>query len=76
MHFEDLHTILQVIATNIFSSIPISICNNYCSQILYNDLDNITAPFILMGDFNVHLTSLNIVQYNARGRIREELTNN
>ncbi|GFX39904.1 putative RNA-directed DNA polymerase from transposon X-element [Trichonephila clavipes] len=78
-----LHTSLQAVAVRIHSTSLITVCCLYLSpnvvihqQDLNNLVDQLPAPFVILGDFNGHITLWGSVKTNPRGRqIEQDLYN-
>ena len=78
-HFVKLDSTLQVVAVNISLNKTNTLCSVYLppsSPIDVKELDHLvdqlTTPFILMGDFNAHHTLWGCTNMNDKGRIIED----
>ncbi|GFU62247.1 putative RNA-directed DNA polymerase from transposon X-element [Trichonephila clavipes] len=75
-----LHTSLQAVAVRIHSTSLITVCCLYLppntvihQQDLNNLVDQVPAPFVILGDFNGHSTLWGSVKTNPRGRQIEQV---
>ncbi|GFT35330.1 putative RNA-directed DNA polymerase from transposon X-element [Trichonephila clavipes] len=75
-----LHTSLQAVAVRIHSTSLITVCCLYLppnavihQQDLNNLVDQLPAPFVILGDFNGHSPLLGSVKTNPRGRQIEQV---
>ncbi|GFU61971.1 putative RNA-directed DNA polymerase from transposon X-element [Trichonephila clavipes] len=75
-----LHTSLQVVAVRIHSTSLIPVCclylppNTVIHQYDFNNLvDQLPAPFVILGDFNGHSTLWSSAKTNPRGRQIEQV---
>ncbi|GFW07738.1 putative RNA-directed DNA polymerase from transposon X-element [Trichonephila clavipes] len=75
-----LHTSLQAVAVRIHSTSLIIVCSLYLppntvihQHDLNNLVDQLAAPFIILGDFNGHSTLWGSVKTNHRGRQIEQV---
>ncbi|GFY12027.1 putative RNA-directed DNA polymerase from transposon X-element [Trichonephila clavipes] len=75
-----LHTSLQAVAVRIHSTSLITVCYLYLppnavvhQQDLKNLVDQLPAPFVILGDFNGHSTLWGSVKTNPRGRQIEQV---
>ncbi|GFT78977.1 putative RNA-directed DNA polymerase from transposon X-element [Trichonephila clavipes] len=75
-----LHTSLQAVAVRIHSTSLIIVCCLYLppnavihQQDLNNLVDQLPAPFVILGDFNGHSTLWGSVKTNTRGRQIEQV---
>ncbi|GFU05293.1 CCHC-type domain-containing protein [Trichonephila clavipes] len=76
-----LHTSLQAVAVRIHSTSLITVCCLYLprnavihQQDLNNLVDQLPAPFVILGDFNGHSTLWGSVKMNPRSRQIEQIS--
>ena len=74
-----LDTDLQVVAVRVSAKKTLTVCNVYLPPSLdlnFSDLEHLIeqlpAPFVLVGDFNAHFPFLGDVRQNSRGQMIEK----
>lgn len=69
---------LQVVAIKVISPVNITICNVYLPDInwtieqINNIIEQLSSPYVVMGDFNAHNTLWGSIKTDAKGRILEK----